>query len=173
MSPEFQPQSSPEQEPYGFSENERLFDRVTHNRFLAILNDPQTDILKAEMNSNSFGEFLFVSTRRGAGDTASQITFYGLGYHEYRERWIDKEWAWYESTPSSETDQAKLAKEVAIAIITDRQTEITSEVGRKPQSPRGKLYEMLADLTDEDGALTELEDLGGLFDDFDDDAFPF
>jgi len=28
------------------------------------------------------------------------------------------------------------------------------------QSARGRLFEMLADLTDEDGALAELEDLG-------------
>ena len=39
----------------------------------------------------------------------------------------------------------------------------------KQNGKRGKLYEMLADLTDEDGALTELEDLGELFDD--DDMF--
>lgn len=92
-----------------------------------------------------------------------------LPYHEYRERWIDKEWTWYESTPSSETEREALTPEETIAIITERQAEIAPEVGRQTQSSRGKLYEMLADLTDEDGALSELEDLGELFDD--DDMF--
>ena len=92
MSPEFQPPIQPDHEPYGFSEHEKLFDLVSHNRLLEILNDPQTSVLKTEMNSNSFGEFLFVATKRGAGEHVAHITFYGLGYHEYRERWIDKEW---------------------------------------------------------------------------------
>jgi hypothetical protein len=165
VSPELQPQSSPDQEPYGFTENERLFDRVTNNRFLAILNDPSTHILKADVSSNSFGEFLFVATKREVGEHVAHITFYGLGYHEYRERWIDKDWSWYESTPSNETDQAELTKEEAIAIITERQAEIATETGQQVQSTRAQLYEMLADLTDEDGALTELEDLSDLFDD--------
>jgi hypothetical protein len=173
VSPEFQPPFSPDHEPYNFTENERLFDRISHNRLIEIVNDPQTAVLKAEMNSNSFGEFLFVATKQGVGERIAHITFYGLGYHEHRERWIDKEWSWYESTPSSETDQAELTKEEAIAIITERQVEIAPDLGRQTQSSRGQFYEMLADLTDEDGALTELEDLGDLFDGLDDDAFPF
>lgn len=119
MSPEFQPPSFPDHEPFGFTENERLFDRVSQIRLLEILKDPQTDILKAEMNSNSFGEFLFISTKRGVGENTSNITFYGLGYHEYRERWFDKEWSWYESTPSSEDEQLRLTSEEAIAVITE------------------------------------------------------
>jgi hypothetical protein len=169
MSPEFQPPNQSENHPFGFTERERLFDRVSHNRLIEILKDPQTAILKTEMNSNTFGEFLFVATKRGVGEHVAHITFYGLGYHEYRERWIDKEWAWYESTPSSETDQESLTQEEALTIITERQAEIASEVGRQTQSSRGRLYEMLADLTDEDGALSELEDLGDMFDD---DMFP-
>lgn len=169
MSPEFQPPISPDHEPYGFTEQERLFDRVSHNRLIEILKDRETAILKAEMNSNTFGEFLFVSTKRGVGDNVAHVTFFGLGFHEYRERWIDKEWSWYESTPSSETDPEELTHEEVLAVITERQAEIAPEVGRQTQSSRGRLYEMLADLTDEDGALTELEDLGELFDD--DDMF--
>jgi hypothetical protein len=169
VSPEFQPPISPDQEPYGFTEHERLFDRISHNRLIEILKDPQTTILKADLDSNTFGEFLFVATQRGAGEKVAHVTFYGLGYHEYRERWIDKEWAWYESTPYSETGQEALTQEQALAIITERQAEIAPELGRQTQSSRGRLYEMLADLTDEDGALSELEDLGDLFDD--DDLF--
>ncbi len=165
MSPEFQPPISPDHEPYGFTEHERLFDRISHNRLIEILKDPQTAILKAEMNSNTFGEFLFVSTKRVTGENVAHITFFGLGFHEYRERWVDKEWSWYESTPSLEGDQEALSPDEALAIITERQAEIAPEIGRQAQSSRGRLYEMLADLTDEDGALTELEDLGDVFGD--------
>ncbi len=91
-----------------------------------------------------------------------------LPYHEYRERWLDNEWSWYEGTPSAETDQPELIREDVLTLIHERQAEIASEVGRQMQSGRGRLYEMLADLTDEDGALTELEDLDDLWngDDF-------
>lgn len=167
MSPERKPNSSHDQEPFSFTDHERLYDRVSHERFLSLLNDPQITIFKATVDSNSFGEFLFIGTRRGEGANISNITFYGLGYHEYRERWIDKEWSWYESTPSG--DEEAIPKEEALTLIAERQAEIASEVGHQNQTSRGKLYEMLADLTDEDGALSELQDLGGLLDD--DDLF--
>jgi hypothetical protein len=167
VSPEFLSPTPPENEPYGFTEREKIFDRISHKRLLAIVTDPQTTILKAEVSSNTFGEFLFVSTKRETPKQPLHITFWGLGFHDYRERWIHDEWYWYEDYPSYQASPPKLTHEAALALINERHAEIASEVGGATQSARGRLYEMLADLTDEDGALTELEDLGDLLDDED------
>jgi hypothetical protein len=42
--------------------------------------------------------------------------------------------------------------------------EISPHISDKTQTNRGQLFEMLADLTDEDGALAEIQDLGHLED---------
>jgi hypothetical protein len=167
MTPEIESQNFPEHNPFGFTEREKLFDRISHPRLISILENTQTVILKAEVNSNNFGEFLFVSTRRRVGEKPIYVTFWGLGFHEYRERWLDKEWSWYESAGYGDTGEQGLTREDAIARINERKAEIASEAGTQTQSARARLYEMLADFTDEDGALAELEDLGDLLDDED------
>ncbi len=48
--------------------------------------------------------------------------------------------------------------------IQARREEIAPFVSQNVQSGRGRLFEMLADLVDEDGALTEIEDMGDLAD---------
>ncbi|MEZ4671459.1 MAG: hypothetical protein R3E39_26445 [Anaerolineae bacterium] len=152
MSPELQPQQSFENEPYGFTEHERLFERISHKHLLSILENPMTDILKTEVSSNVFGEFLFVTTKRMASQQAVHITFWGLGFHEFRERWLQDEWFWYETTPPPFDAQERLTREQALTRINERHAEIM--VSPHPaRSSRSKLYEMLADLTDEDGAL--------------------
>jgi hypothetical protein len=167
VSPERQPPPSSEQNLFGFTEHERLVDRISHHRLLAIIEDPQTAILKAEVSSNTFGEFLFVSTKRAGGEKPAHITFWGLGFHEPRERWLFDEWAWYDSNPDGQAEEPSLTNADVVTLITERRAEIAPEIGQQVQSARGRLYELLAELTDEDGALTELEDLGDLLDDDD------
>ena len=60
----------------------------------------------------------------------------------------------------------ELSQEEAEQLIQARQEDIAPYVTTGGQSKRGKLFEMLADMGDEDGAYSELEDLGPLF--FDD-----
>ena len=52
------------QEPFGFTELERLYDRISHARLEAILADEQTTIHEIDVSSNAFGEFLFVTASR-------------------------------------------------------------------------------------------------------------
>ena len=81
-------------DPFGFTEHEKLWDRVSHERFLSILESEQTSIHRAEVSSNTFGEFLFVTTSRDEAEKTVYVTFWGLGYHDYRERWVADEWYW-------------------------------------------------------------------------------
>lgn len=146
--------------PFEFSENERLFDQLGHQRFLALLRDQQTTIHTAELSGNSYGEFLFVTISRPKQERRTQLTFFGLGYHEYRERWITDVWSWYEGSELTKVREQRLSREAVEQLIAERQQEIAPYLNQTAQSSRGKLYEFLADLTDEDGAISELEDLG-------------
>lgn len=155
MSKEFpQPEDA-----YGLTDREQLFDRVSHKRLEALLADEQTSVHEVKLDTNNFGEFLFISTSRAAGEQRVYITFYGAGFHEYRERWITGEWFWYRANPLSKEEEQTLPKDEVQALIRERQEEIAAYAGQDTQSKRGKLFEMLADLLDEDGAVSELEDM--------------
>ena len=147
---------------YGLSEKELLFWRVSDERFQAILEDEQTIIHKIRPSSNNFGEFLFVTTSRPGEQGRVAMTFYGLGYHEYRERWITDEWFWYQSNYYPKEMEKQIPKEEARALLEARKEDIQPDLEKDTQTERGRLFEILADLTDEDGALAEMEDLGSM-----------
>jgi hypothetical protein len=135
---------------------------VSQNRFEEIFDDQQSIIHKIGPSSNEFGEFLFVTISRPADRGRIGMTFYGLGYHEHRERWITEEWFWYQSEFQSDVLKQKVVKEEAKELLRKRRVEIAPLTSQNTQTERGKLFEILADLTDEDGALTEMEDLESL-----------
>ena len=88
-----------------------------------------------------------------------------LPYHEYRERWIADSWQWYDNY-LPEKRQNDVPKDEALSQIKERESYVRANATPPDQSKRAQLYELVADLTDEDGALTELEDfenLGWLF----------
>lgn len=147
---------------FTFTEREKLYDQVSHNRFMAIVMQPDIDIHEVKEDSNSFGEYLFVTVSCRMEQPKKPYTFWGLGYHEHRERWITDSWQWFESQRRPETLPV-LAKEEAYQQIKEREAFVRANTIPTQQSRRAQLYEVLADLTDEDGALTELEDLGWMF----------
>lgn len=154
---------------YGMTEHEKLFDRISDQRFRALIEDEETSVHKVEVSSNNYGEFLFVTTSRIVDDTRDYITFWGMGLHEYRERWFTDEWYWYTSYASPDTDEPKLTKEKVRKALKDRMNDIAPYITHEKPSQRAQLFSILADITDEDGAYSELEDLGDLSDLFDED----
>lgn len=153
---------------YGLTENEQLFDRISHERFKQIASDLETTVHQIQVSTNNYGEFLFVATSRTVDDSRYRLTFYGLGLHEFRERWIFQEWFWYQGIPYPELDKRKLSKDEVTELINQREQDIASHLNSTTQTKWGELFDMLADLIDEDGAYNEIEELGDLFDDFDD-----
>ena len=100
MTPEQLPPKHPRPEDvFGFTERERLFDRVSHERLLHILDDEASTVHQVELSSNSYGEFLFITLSRPTEERRICVSFYGLGLHEYRERWLMDEWHWYQANP--------------------------------------------------------------------------
>ena len=147
-------------DPFGFTEKEKLWDQIGDRRMRAILEDAGTTIHKIEVDSNSYGEFAFVTVSREVDGQRSMVTLWGLGYHEYRERWIADHWRWYQGNPFPAILAQQMTLEEAQDMLERRRQEIAPYLADETQSPRGRLYELLADMTDEDGALAELEDLG-------------
>jgi len=163
MSIEHQPprRRSAEEE-FGLTERERLWDRVSHKRFMGILDEPETKVHRIEESLNNYGEYLFVTISRPGAERRTLMTFWGLGYHEYRERWIVDEWRWYQ--PMRGIEKESIPHEVARDLIEERRRTLQRYGQENTQTRRGQMFEMLADLTDEDAAYTEMEDLGDLND---------
>lgn len=132
------------------------------------MNDPQTTIHKAEVDSNNYGEFLFVTISRPEEERQQVLTFYAYGYHQYRERWYTEEWAWYRANPFPKTMEQHLTREEAEELLEARREEIAPNVMAATQTKRGQFFEMIAELTDDDGAISEMEDLGDLWDELSD-----
>lgn len=154
------PEHLQHQPPFEFTELEQLSNALGHTRFLILLRDERTTIHQVELSSNSCGEFLFITLSRVQGDRGELFTFYGLGFHDYRERWITETWSWYEAMETRAVKEQRLSPEEIERVISERLAEISPHLRESTQSARGKLYELLAELTDEDGAISELEDLG-------------
>lgn len=152
------PQPQPEQG-FPFNERERLFERIHHQRFLAFLGNEKTTVHSVELSTNTYGEFLFVTASHPAGEKQDTITFWGLGLHEYRERYYLDEWCFYEATQTTERMASQIEKGEAFTKIEERRREIEPLAINQHQSQRGKLFEMIADLTDDDGAYAELQDM--------------
>jgi hypothetical protein len=92
----------PPADPFEFTLEEQRYYRVSVERFLELVRDEQTSIHTIELAANDCGEFLFVTVSlpgeadKPLGERSSIAIFYGLGFHEFRERWITQEWFWYE-----------------------------------------------------------------------------
>lgn len=154
-------------EVFGLTEHEKLWDRLSDQRFQSLLNDPQTEVHEVHVDTNSYGEFLFVQMSRVTEGQRYGLTTFGLGFHEYREQWITRHWHWYESHPSLIAKKPILPKTEALQLIQNRRDEIAPHVTDTRPSQAALLFGLLADLTDEDGTLAELDDLGDFSDLFD------
>lgn len=142
---------------FGLTEEEANRFRVTDERLKQILADPNTTTHAVKTSTNGFGEFLFVTTSRGVNQQVICMTFYGLGYHEHRERWIKDEWFWYQTQESLVDTQTKMSGEDVSEKIKQRLEKISPHFDEKLQSLRGKVFEYFADLSDDDAALADME----------------
>lgn len=155
---------------FGFTEHEQLFARISHRRLSEFLTDPQTIVRRMEESHNAFGEFVFLKVSRPGRAQRVWVTFWGLGYHEYRERWLADEWFYYHTNMLPGDDAQALDKEEVKRLLEERRKRVQAAARQATQSARGRLFEMLADITDDDGAYTDLQDLDDLASWWDEDA---
>jgi hypothetical protein len=145
---------------FAFTEHEKLFERVTHERLLTFIEEETTRIHEVALSTNTYGEFLFVSLTKQGDPFKGYVSFWGLGLHEQRERWIHDEWYWFRSVARTSLLEKTVDREEAKHVIEARRAEVRHWAAQEnPPSNRGKLFAVFTDLTDEDGAYSELQDL--------------
>lgn len=99
-----------------------------------MLQDPLTKIHAVKESGNVYGEFLFVTVSREVKGQQLIMTLYGLGFHEYRDRWFTDEWHWYQSYGNSEACEGELSKDDAVKQVEARKDEILSYAEKATQS---------------------------------------
>ena len=154
-----EPTSKNSEEVFGLNDREILFGRINEKRFKEIITDDQTKIHTIQESSNNYGEFIFITASRSGGLSPICMSFYGLGYHEHRERWLTEEWFWYQSNLHEDQQEQVISKEEAQELLEKRLADLHPFIKEDTQTEKGKFFELLADLTDEDGALAEMEDI--------------
>lgn len=152
---------------FDFSDRERLFARISHQRLLEILQQRNTILYSAHVSQNDYGEFLFVTAQRPTETEPQVVTFFGLGLHEYRDRYLVDEWWWYESRPNPRREEREPASRKHILQMIDaRHKEIEALAQAHPQSRAGEVFDLIADESDDDSVLADYRDelLDDLFD---------
>jgi hypothetical protein len=160
----------PPQEGFKFTENEQLFSRVSDDRFRELVFNPKTTIHTARIDSNNYGEFIFITVSRPNGrrtesgaDGKDVYTFWGLGMHEPRDRWLIDEWFYQRANQFPATLKRRTPQAEVEGLLRERQADIAPYAEKHEQSRRGQMFEDLAELADDDGIMSEMEDLSGLF----------
>src|SRR5215210_1535025 len=109
-----------DQNVFDFSENEKLFERVSHERLISFVAQENTTVHEVALSSNTYGEFLFVSLTKQGDPFPSYVTFWGMGYHEQRERWLSQEWFWFRSIARTSLLEREMPNEEALRLIAER-----------------------------------------------------
>lgn len=145
---------------FGLSEDEVGRWRVTDERLKEILTDPNVTTNTIKLSTNDYGEFIFITTSKGKGEARICMTFYGLGYHKYRERWLNDEWFWYQTPASTVSPADQISFEEGQEILAERMEAISPHLENDTQTETGRMFEAIADMTDDDAAIAEMQDLG-------------
>lgn len=169
MSPRHEREQSTQPRPdrargFDFSDHERLFTRVTHQRVIGFLQERNTSLYSAHVSQNDYGEFLFVTAQRPTENEPQVVTFFGLGLHEYRDRYLVDEWWWYESRPDPRRgEQERASRKHILQMMDARYKEIEALAQAHQQSRAGEVFDLIADESDDDSVLADYRD--GLLDD--------
>lgn len=146
---------------FGLTESEKLWDKVSHKRFMEILNQDDIEVTGIEEGYNNYGEFLFINLTSFSSkrwNVPETITFYGLGYHENADKYLVDTWAFFDA--NGERNPRVLSKSSAISKINSRKREIEQEAKDYKQGERGQMFDLLSEMSDDDGATTFMDDLG-------------
>ena len=155
---------------FTLTEAELLDSHISHSRFTELVNQSSTTIHEIKLTTNLYGEFQFITLSariptliwHGMAKTERRaVTLWGLGYHDSRERWLCDEWRWHEAQLFGDMRHAlKLSKPRVVNEINERHAFCLAEAAMsEPVSSHARLFALFADLGDEDGATTMLEDM--------------
>ena len=134
----------------GITNREELDNHMSHERFLEFLR--KYPICEVSRDSNSYGEFTFVSLRverpLNAGGTYTDcLQFYGNGTHKYRD--ITPPFWWFNiGNGFIVADKSALNKGKVITQIERERQIICFD-----NTPKDNYFTLMADISDDDCAL--------------------
>jgi len=134
-------------------ENLYLYYKIPHKKFLKILKNSQ--IKKVSIDYNTYGEFMFINFIFKGHYYHS----YGLGLHEYRNR-IIFDWEIWENFYSEKIEKIPNIPYEKVLEKIEKRIKDLEKIKLLEDNESNLMYNLLADLVDEDSALVELEDLG-------------
>lgn len=149
------------------TDRELLFDKISHKRMIQIINKPSVRVVSLKRDSNYHGEFLWISLVHNN----YYFTAYSMGFHEGKDRYITDEWSLVYFEKYSQDIREKrnhvfrMDRQLVLDTIQKEQDECIRYQEKHTTSEEGKLYELIAELSDEDGAYSMLEDFGYLMED--------
>lgn len=141
------------------SNDEITFGRITTKKLKTILDNHQVKLGRFHIDSNSFGEFLFVSFSIGE----LSLFVWGLGYHNYRNVYYTDEW--FLSTGNGVKKTSTIySKDVLYEMMEERMEIINTESKNHENSDEhSTLFTALADMCDDDYALSNIDDFYAYF----------
>jgi hypothetical protein len=153
------------------TEHELLFFEVTHKRLLELIDDPEVTVTDCEVSFNDYGDWLFIVLIWNEPDLPynkdQAYTFFGLGEHYNTGRRHLPEthgWQFYDAHFGGNEKNPALDKVGIFQTIVNRVQEVRSWGPPRPRTAREKTYEFLLDnLGDEDGIISEMEDMEQLY----------
>lgn len=130
---------------------------INTKELIKLVEKPDNIVCRCAEANNSYGRFLFVDIHND--DTDECTSYYGAGYHEYRERYLIDEWAQFRSDNNKDLC---LPKDVVVGRINQCvNIARRCQYGRPPQCKSAELFEELVDVIgDEDAVIAEMEDRG-------------
>ncbi len=161
------------EEPHILTENERLHDKITIDRFIELIKSKKLIVYRFIESENSFGEYLFFDGYLKDKKEIYDLSGYGLGFNWLREK-IDKidsfslscySFKAHNDVYRENSKKALKLKEIQ-KIIKDRkklvsQSYIKTSIKSDTQKEfKNNIIDFLESMTDEDSVKTELEDLG-------------
>jgi hypothetical protein len=158
---------------FTLNEAELLSSHLPHARFTELVNQHATEIHEIKLSTNLYGEWLFVTLSAHIPQLMWNepthierrwVTFWGLGFHESRELWECDHWRWHEAQSFRDAPTAiRLAKQRAWSTINERRAFCLAKAksAQRP-SAHASAFAFFADMGDEDGATTLLEDMAAM-----------
>lgn len=137
---------------------------ITPKRMLEILRHPKSVVASWYFSNNNFGEFWFIDVFHADQMALPKekrfgpyhMSWYGMGGNEERGTY---ERGWKHVHTDQWLRQGAVIPQDKASIIAMIEADLKQERPMPKLTARQKLYGLIADITDEDGALAEMEDL--------------
>lgn len=153
------PRSQKPYEVLGLTDKEQRSGCLDNVKFQKIIKAQDTVIHEVKKSFNHYGDFLFITLSRPGQNGRVFATFYGLGFHKYRERWIKDEWFWYQNIGNTGIQNARLTPDELEKELREYKEKTEATAKPDTQTQRGKLFELFADFADDDAALAYMSEI--------------